>query len=59
VLDAQMAAIHAGSKRSCGRPRMVQGLRDQSVLASRRIVGWPMNERITAELVCQALRSAY
>jgi putative transposase len=28
-------------------------------LASRRIVGWSMSERITAELVCQALKSAY
>jgi putative transposase len=27
-------------------------------LASRRIVGWSMSERINAELVCQALRSA-
>jgi putative transposase len=134
VLDAQVAAIHAGSKRSYGRPRIVQGLRDEGVqvsqervrnslkrqglrpvykkpyrvttdsnhdkpiapnvlerrfdgwqvnqawvadityvataegwlylacvmdLASRRIVGWSMNERITAELVCQALQSAY
>ncbi|WP_126284697.1 IS3 family transposase [Burkholderia stagnalis] len=28
-------------------------------LASRRIVGWSMSERINADLVCQALRSAY
>ena len=28
-------------------------------LASRRIVGWSMGHRITAELVCQALKSAY
>lgn len=28
-------------------------------LASRRIVGWSMGDRITAELVCQALKSAY
>jgi putative transposase len=28
-------------------------------LASRRIVGWSMSERITQDLVCQALRSAY
>ena len=28
-------------------------------LASRRIVGWSMSERIKAELVCQALSSAY
>jgi putative transposase len=27
-------------------------------LASRRIVGWSMSERINAEMVCQALRSA-
>ncbi len=28
-------------------------------LASRRIVGWSMSDRITADLVCQALKSAY
>jgi putative transposase len=28
-------------------------------LASRRIVGWSMSERLTADLVCQALKSAY
>ena len=28
-------------------------------LASRRIVGWSMSERIQADLVCQALKSAY
>ena len=28
-------------------------------LASRRIVGWSMSERIKADLVCDALRSAY
>jgi putative transposase len=28
-------------------------------LASRKIVGWSMSERIRAELVCDALRSAY
>ena len=28
-------------------------------LASRRIVGWSMSERIDAKLVCDALRSAY
>ena len=134
ALDAQVAAIHAESHRSYGRPRIVAGLREQGVrvshervrnslkrqdlrpvykrpyrvttdsahdkplapnvlerrfdgwrvdqawvadityiatgegwlylacimdLASRRIVGWSMSERITAELVCQALRSAY
>ena len=134
ALDAQVAAIHAGSKRSYGRPRIVRGLREQGVqvshervrnslkrqdlrpvykrpyrvttdsahykpiapnvldrrfndwrvnqawvadityiatgegwlylacvmdLASRRIVGWSMRDRITADLVCQALKSAY
>ena len=134
ALDAQVAAIHAGSKRSYGRPRIVRGLRAQGVqashervrtslkrqglrpvykrpyrvttdsahrkpiapnvldrrfdgwrvdqawvadityvatgegwlylaaimdLASRRIVGWSMSERIKADLVCQALKSAY
>ena len=28
-------------------------------LASRRIVGWSMSERMKADLVCQALRAAY
>jgi len=28
-------------------------------LSSRRIVGWSMSERINAQLVCQALKSAY
>ena len=134
VLDAQVAAVHAGSKRSYGRPRIVRGLRAQGLqvghervrkslkrqglrpvykrpyrvttdsahhkpiapnildrrfagwrvnqawvadityvatgegwlylacvmdLASRRIVGWSMSERISADLVCQALKSAY
>jgi transposase InsO family protein len=134
ALDAQVAAIHAGSKRSYGRPRIVRRLREQGVrashervrhslrrqglrpvykrpyrvttdsnhykpispnvlnrrfegwqvneawvgdityvetgegwlylacvmdLASRRIVGWSMSDRITADLVCQALKSAY
>lgn len=134
VLDAQVAAIHAGSKRSYGRPRIVRELSNQGVqvshervrnslkrqglcpvykrpyrvttdsahnkpiapnvldrrvdgwqvnqawvgdityiatgegwlylacvmdLASRRIVGWSMSHRIKADLVCQALKSAY
>jgi len=134
VLDAQVAAIHASSKRSYGRPRIVRGLREQGLrvsnervrhslkrqrlrpvykrpyrvttdsahhkpiaanvldrsfdgwrinrawvadityiatgegwlylacvmdLSSRRIVGWSMSERINAQLVCQALKSAY
>ncbi len=133
-LDAQVAALHASSKRSYGRPRIVRGLRAQGVqvghervrnslkrqhlrpvykrpyrvttdsahhkpvapnvldrrvdgwrvnqawvgdityvatdegwlylacvmdLASRRIVGWSMSERMSADLVCQALKSAY
>jgi len=134
ALDAQVASIHAGSKRSYGRPRIVRDLLKQGTpvshervrnslkrqslrpvykrpyrvttdsahnkpiashvlnrrfdgwqanqawvadityiatdegwlylacvmdLASRRIVGWSMNERMTAGLVCQALKSAY
>jgi putative transposase len=134
ALDAQVAALHAQSKRSYGRPRIVRGLRKQGLrvghervrrslkrqglgpvykrpyrvttdsnhrkpiapnvlnrrfdgwhinqawvgditylatnegwlylavimdLASRRIVGWSMSERITGDLVCQALKSAY
>ena len=134
LLDAQVAAMHAGSQRSYGRPRIVRGLRGRGIqvshervrnslkrqdlrpvyqrpyrvttdsahdkpiapnvldrrfdgwrvnqawvadityiatgegwlylavimdLASRRIVGWSMSERIKADLVCQALKSAY
>jgi putative transposase len=134
ALDAQVAALHAGSQRSYGRPRIVRGLHKQGVqvghervrkslkrqglrpvykrpyrvttdsahhkpiapnvldrrfdcwrvnqawvadityvatgegwlylacvmdLASRKIVGWSMSDRIKADLVCQALRSAY
>lgn len=134
ALDAQVAAIHAASKRSYGRDRIVRGLRKQGLqvghervrkslrrqglwavykrpyrvttdsnhskpiaanvldrrfggwtvnrawvadityvttvegwlylavvmdLASRRIVGWSMSHRIKADLVCEALRSAY
>ena len=28
-------------------------------LARRRLVGWSMSERIKADLVCQAIKSAY
>jgi putative transposase len=134
TLDARVAAIHAGTKRSYGRPRIVRDLRAQGVrvshervrnslkrqglrpaykrpyrmttdsahnkaiapnglnrrvdgwrvnqawvadityiatgegwlylacimdLASRKIVGWSMSERMKAGLVCQALSSAY
>ena len=134
ALDAQVAAIHAQSRKSYGRPRIVRGLREQGVqvghervrrslsrqrlrpvykrpyrvttdsnhrkpiapnalerrfdgwqinqawvgditylataegwlylaaimdLASRRIVGWSMSDRIKADLACQALKSAY
>ena len=133
-LDAQVAAMHAASKRSYGRPRIVRGLREQGLrvghervrrslqrqalqpvykrpyrvttdsnhrqpvapnvlarqfdgwqinrawvtdisyvstlegwlylaavmdLASRRIVGWSMGDRLHADLVCQALKAAY
>ena len=134
ALDARVAAIHAESKRSYGRPRIVRGLRQHGLrighervrnsltrqglrpvykrpyrvttdsahhkpidpnvlgrrfddwqinqawvadityiatdegwlylacvmdLASRRIVGWSMSDRIKTDLVCQALKSAY
>jgi len=133
-LDAQVAALHAASNRSYGRPRIVHGLRAQGLqvghervrrslqrqalrpvykrpyrvttdsnhrqpvasnvlarrfdgwainrawvcditylhtgegwlylavvmdLASRRIVGWSMSFRLHADLVCQALKTAY
>ena len=134
TLDARVAAVHAESRRSYGRPRIVRDLNEQGMrvghervrsslkrqglrpvykrpyrvttdsahtkpiapnvldrrvdgwkvdqawvadityiataegwlylacvmdLASRKIVGWSMSERITADLVCQALTSAY
>ena len=134
LLDAQVSVIHASSKRSYGRPRIVRALRKQGSavshervrnslkrqalrpvykrpyrvttdsahkkpvdpnvldrrfthwrvnqawvadityistgegwlylacvmdLASRRIVGWSMSDRMKADLVCQALKSAY
>ena len=134
TLDAQVAAVHTGSRRSYGRPRIVRDLNAQGVsvshervrkslkrqglrpvykrpyrvttdsahnkpiapnvldrrfdgwrvnqawvadisyvathegwlylacvmdLASRRIVGWSMGERMKAALVCEALNSAY
>jgi len=134
ALDARVAAIHAGSRRSYGRNRVVRSLRQEGVevghervrkslrrqglrpvykrpyrvttdsnhrqpiaenildrrfdgwqlnqawvadityvateegwlylaavmdLASRRIVGWSMSDRIKADLVCDALKSAY
>jgi transposase InsO family protein len=133
-LDAKVAALHAASKGSYGRPRIVRGLREQGLqvgservrqslqrqalrpvykrsyrvttdsnhrqpvapnvlarrfdgwninrawvsdityvstiegwlylavvmdLASRRIVGWSISERLHADLVCQALQAAY
>ena len=133
-LDAQVAAMHAASRGSYGRPRIVRGLHEQGLrvgpervrrslrrqalrpvykrpyrvttdskhrkpvapnlldrrfdgwnlnrawvaditylhtvegwlylavvmdLASRRIVGWSMSDRLHAELVCQALQMAY
>ena len=134
ALDAAVSQLHAVSRRSYGRPRIVQGLRKQGLrvghervrkslarqglrplyrrpyrvttasnhrkpvadnildrrfdgwpinrawvgyityvatskgwlylavvmdLGSRRIVGWSMSERMKAELVCDALKSAY
>lgn len=134
ALDVRVAAIHAHSKRSYGRPRIVRDLHDQGIvvghervrrslkrqglrpvykrayrvttdsahakpiapnvlarrfdawqpnrawvgdityletqegwlylatvmdLGSRKIVGWSMSPRIRAELVCEALKSAY
>ena len=38
VLDAQVAAMHAGSQRSYGRPRIVRGLRAQGVPVSHERV---------------------
>ena len=51
ALDAQVAAIHAGSKRSYGRPRIVRGLLDQGVQVS--------HERVCNSLKRQGLRPVY
>ena len=51
ALDVQVAAIHAGSKRSYGRPRIVRGLLDQGVQVS--------HERVRNSLKRQGLRPVY
>ena len=51
ALDAQVAAIHAGSQRSYGRPRIVRGLHEQGVQAS--------HERVRNSLKRQGLRPVY
>ncbi len=51
VLDAQVAAIHAGSNRSYGRPRIVRELRDEGVQVS--------HERVRNSLKRQCLRPVY
>ena len=51
ALDAQVAALHAGSKRSYGRPRIVRGLREQGVQVS--------HERVRNSLKRQGPRPVY
>ena len=51
VLDAQVAALHAGSQRSYGRPRIVRGLRAQGVPVS--------HERVRQSLKRPGLRPVY
>jgi putative transposase len=51
VLDAQVAALHAQSKRSYGRPRIVRGLLEQGVRVS--------HERVRNSLKRQHLRPVY
>ncbi len=51
ALDAQVAAIHAGSQRSYGRPRIVRGLREQGVQVG--------HERVRNSLKRQGLRPVY
>ena len=45
TLDAQVAAMHAGSQRSYGRPRIVRGLREQGVQVSHERVRWQERPR--------------
>jgi transposase InsO family protein len=51
VLDAQVAAIHEGSQRSYGRPRILRGLRHRGI-----VVG---HERVRNSLNRQGLRPLY
>jgi putative transposase len=51
VLDAQVAAIHAQSKRSYGRPRIVRGLRKEGLRVG--------HERVRKSLERQGLRPVY
>jgi transposase InsO family protein len=51
ALDAQVAAIHEGSKRSYGRPRIVRGLRNCGLVVS--------HERVRNSLNRQGLRPVY
>ena len=50
-LDAQVAAMHAASKHSYGRPRIVRGLREQGLRVG--------HERVRRSLQRQALRPVY
>jgi putative transposase len=50
-LDAQVAALHAASKSSYGRPRIVHGLRAQGLQVG--------HERVRRSLQRQALRPVY
>ena len=51
TLDARVAAIHAASKRSYGRPRIVQDLRNQGIAVG--------HERDRRSLQRQGLRPVY
>jgi transposase InsO family protein len=51
VLDAQVAAIHAQSQRSYGRPRIVRGLRKEGLRVG--------HERVRKSLERQGLRPVY
>ena len=51
VLDAQVAAMYAGSQCSYGRPRIVRGLREQGIQVS--------HERVRNSLKRQGLRPVY
>lgn len=51
ALDAQVAALHAASKRGYGRPRIVQSLRQQGLRIG--------HERVRRSLLRQELRPVY
>ena len=58
-VEATRLADPIGGNAAASRLGVPQSTAAVMDLASRRIVGWSMSERMKAELVCDALKSAY